>query len=128
MSMTAPDPGDVDGPRLTSDQTTDNQPTAPRRDEDGRRRWPPPWFGAARGTRTDVAARSEELLEDGLGLTDVEQVRVPVLCPRCGAGRAVALGVGEYGCGRCGAAWPVDAVSVLPHPRGGSRPDVGGGR
>jgi hypothetical protein len=31
------------------------------------RPWPPPWFGAATGSRTDVAARSEELLEDGFG-------------------------------------------------------------
>jgi hypothetical protein len=31
------------------------------------RAWPPPWFGAASGTRTDVAARAEELLEDGFG-------------------------------------------------------------
>jgi hypothetical protein len=31
------------------------------------RPWPPAWFGAASGSRTDVAARSEELLEDGFG-------------------------------------------------------------
>ncbi|HEY6747934.1 MAG TPA: hypothetical protein VI357_19740 [Mycobacteriales bacterium] len=31
------------------------------------RPWPPPWFGAAAGGRTDTAARSEELLEDGFG-------------------------------------------------------------
>lgn len=31
------------------------------------RAWPPPWFGAASGCRTDTAARSEELLEDGFG-------------------------------------------------------------
>jgi hypothetical protein len=31
------------------------------------RPWPPPWFGAAAGSRTDTAARSEELLEDGFG-------------------------------------------------------------
>ena len=31
------------------------------------RPWPPPWFGAATGGRTDVAARSEEFLEDGFG-------------------------------------------------------------
>jgi hypothetical protein len=32
-----------------------------------RRPWPPAWFGAATTTRTDVAARSEELLADGFG-------------------------------------------------------------
>ena len=37
--------------------------TAPSAD----RAWPPPWFGAASGRRTDTAARSEELLEDGFG-------------------------------------------------------------
>jgi hypothetical protein len=31
------------------------------------RAWPPPWFGAASSTRSDTAARSEELLEDGFG-------------------------------------------------------------
>lgn len=31
------------------------------------RSWPPPWFGAATGSRTDTAARSEELLQDGFG-------------------------------------------------------------
>ena len=31
------------------------------------RPWPPPWFGAGRGARTDVAARSEDLLRDGFG-------------------------------------------------------------
>jgi len=31
------------------------------------RAWPPPWFGAASGSRTDTAARSEGLLEDGFG-------------------------------------------------------------
>lgn len=31
------------------------------------RPWPPPWFGSATGNRTDTAARSEELLEDGFG-------------------------------------------------------------
>jgi hypothetical protein len=30
-------------------------------------RWPPAWFGAGRGRTSDVAARSEELLEDGFG-------------------------------------------------------------
>jgi hypothetical protein len=29
--------------------------------------WPPAWFGAGEGRTTDVAARSEELLEDGFG-------------------------------------------------------------
>jgi hypothetical protein len=29
--------------------------------------WPPPWFGAASRSRTDVAARAEELLGDGFG-------------------------------------------------------------
>jgi hypothetical protein len=31
------------------------------------RTWPPRWFGAGRGSRADVAARSEELLADGFG-------------------------------------------------------------
>lgn len=31
------------------------------------RPWPPAWFGAATSSRTDAAARSEELLEDGFG-------------------------------------------------------------
>ena len=31
------------------------------------RSWPPAWFGAAKGSRSDVAARSEELLADGFG-------------------------------------------------------------
>ena len=31
------------------------------------RAWPPVWFGAASGRRTDTAARSEELLADGFG-------------------------------------------------------------
>ena len=31
------------------------------------RRWPPAWFGAGQGRTSDVAARSEELLEDGFG-------------------------------------------------------------
>ena len=31
------------------------------------RPWPPLWFGAATGGRTDIAARSEELMEDGFG-------------------------------------------------------------
>jgi hypothetical protein len=31
------------------------------------RPWPPRWFGAGRGSRTDAAARSEELLGDGFG-------------------------------------------------------------
>jgi hypothetical protein len=31
------------------------------------RPWPPSWFGAASGGRTDTAARSDELLEDGFG-------------------------------------------------------------
>lgn len=31
------------------------------------RSWPPAWFGAAKGSRPDVAARSEELLAEGLG-------------------------------------------------------------
>ena len=29
--------------------------------------WPPAWFAAGTGRATDVAARSEELLEDGFG-------------------------------------------------------------
>lgn len=31
------------------------------------RPWPPAWFGAAKATPTDVAARSEDLLADGFG-------------------------------------------------------------
>lgn len=31
------------------------------------RGWPPPWFGAASATRTDTAARVDELLQDGFG-------------------------------------------------------------
>jgi hypothetical protein len=31
------------------------------------RSWPPTWFGAGRSTDTDVAARSEELLDEGFG-------------------------------------------------------------
>jgi hypothetical protein len=31
------------------------------------RPWPPPWFGAAEGSRTDTAVRTEELLQDGFG-------------------------------------------------------------
>jgi hypothetical protein len=30
------------------------------------RSWPPAWFGAGEGRTTDVAARSEDLLGDGL--------------------------------------------------------------
>jgi hypothetical protein len=29
--------------------------------------WPPAWFGAGQGRTTDVAARSEDLLQDGFG-------------------------------------------------------------
>ena len=31
------------------------------------RPWPPAWFGAATGARTDTAANSDELLKDGFG-------------------------------------------------------------
>jgi hypothetical protein len=31
------------------------------------RPWPPAWFGAGEGSADDVAARSEDLLMDGLG-------------------------------------------------------------
>ncbi len=31
------------------------------------RSWPPAWFGAREGRTDDVAARSEDLLEDGFG-------------------------------------------------------------
>ena len=31
------------------------------------RPWPPAWFGAASGGRTDIASRSEDLLKDGFG-------------------------------------------------------------
>jgi hypothetical protein len=33
------------------------------------RTWPPAWFGAATGSRHDVAARVDELLEEGFGRT-----------------------------------------------------------
>lgn len=29
--------------------------------------WPPAWFGIAEGDGTDVAARSEDLLQEGFG-------------------------------------------------------------
>lgn len=45
---------------------------------------------------------------------------IPVLCPRCGADRAVLLGV-DYGCGRCGAAWPVEPPAL---PRLGLSPPL----
>jgi hypothetical protein len=31
------------------------------------RSWPPAWFAAGQGRSTDVATRSEDLLEDGFG-------------------------------------------------------------
>jgi hypothetical protein len=31
------------------------------------RPWPPAWFGAGEGRTDDVAARAEDLLEDGFG-------------------------------------------------------------
>jgi hypothetical protein len=31
------------------------------------RPWPPAWFGAGEGSADDIAARSEDLLRDGLG-------------------------------------------------------------
>lgn len=31
------------------------------------RSWPPAWFGAEESQTTDVAARSEELLDEGFG-------------------------------------------------------------
>jgi hypothetical protein len=31
--------------------------------------WPPAWFGAGQSSTTDVAARSEELLDEGFGRT-----------------------------------------------------------
>jgi hypothetical protein len=31
------------------------------------RPWPPAWFGAAESRTTDVAARSEDLLDEGFG-------------------------------------------------------------
>jgi hypothetical protein len=34
---------------------------------DGFGAWPPPWFGSASASRSDVAGRSEELLADGFG-------------------------------------------------------------
>lgn len=33
----------------------------------GERRWPPAFFGAGRAERSDVAARSEEILGEGFG-------------------------------------------------------------
>lgn len=38
-----------------------------RRSAAGERPWPPSWFGAARGSSPDIAARSEEILRDELG-------------------------------------------------------------
>ncbi len=32
-----------------------------------KRAWPPPWFGAATASRTDTAARAEEILDAGFG-------------------------------------------------------------
>jgi hypothetical protein len=32
-----------------------------------RRPWPPAWFGAATASRTDTAARADELLAEGFG-------------------------------------------------------------
>jgi len=32
-----------------------------------RRPWPPPFFGAGRAIRSDVAERSEEILDEGFG-------------------------------------------------------------
>ena len=29
--------------------------------------WPPAWFGAGQGSASDVAARSEDMLDDGFG-------------------------------------------------------------
>ena len=29
--------------------------------------WPPAWFGAGQGATTDVAARSEDMLDEGFG-------------------------------------------------------------
>lgn len=37
-----------------------------RRDR-GERSWPPPWFGAAEGRRTDTAERAEEILRSEFG-------------------------------------------------------------
>jgi len=31
------------------------------------RAWPPAWFGAGQGKSTDIAARSEDLLDGGFG-------------------------------------------------------------
>lgn len=33
----------------------------------GSHAWPPAWFGAGQSSTTDVAARSEELLDEGFG-------------------------------------------------------------
>lgn len=33
----------------------------------GKHTWPPEWFGAGEGRRTDTAARSGELLAEGFG-------------------------------------------------------------
>ena len=32
-----------------------------------RREWPPPWFGAATGRRTDTARRADDMLAEGFG-------------------------------------------------------------
>jgi hypothetical protein len=37
------------------------------RKSDDTRPWPPRWFGAVKGRRTDTAERAEEILRDGFG-------------------------------------------------------------
>jgi hypothetical protein len=52
---------------LPEDEVADALRLVHRRREQAARPWPPAWFGAGRASRTDVAARSEELLADGFG-------------------------------------------------------------
>src|SRR5258707_14750701 len=44
--------------------------------------WPPAWFGAGRGRTSDVAARSEELLEDGFGRSSWSSATRALWSPR----------------------------------------------
>lgn len=40
------------------------------RKPDDTRPWPPRWFGAVTGRRTDIGKRAEEILRDGFGRSD----------------------------------------------------------
>jgi hypothetical protein len=52
---------------LPEDEVAEALRLVHRRQDRTARPWPPAWFGAGRGSRTDVAARSEEILRDGFG-------------------------------------------------------------